>query len=60
MSEETGIETRLRPLQLNDLPFVTALESSSFPPNEAASLEKVIALFNCGLIVDHISPHYLS
>jgi hypothetical protein len=31
----------MRPLQLNDLPFAVALEESSFPPNEAATPEKV-------------------
>jgi hypothetical protein len=25
----------IRPLQLNDFPFVVALEEASFPPNEA-------------------------
>jgi hypothetical protein len=28
-------ELVIRPLQLNDLPFLVALEDSSFPPNEA-------------------------
>ena len=31
----------IRPLQVNDLPFAVALEESSFPPNEAATPEKV-------------------
>jgi glyoxylate utilization-related uncharacterized protein len=31
----------IRPLQYNDLPFLVALEQASFPPNEAATLEKV-------------------
>lgn len=31
----------IRPLQLNDLPFLVALEDASFPPNET-TLEKVI------------------
>jgi len=30
-----------RPLQTNDIPFVVALEQASFPPNEAATPEKV-------------------
>ena len=34
-------ELVIRPLQLNDLPFAVALEESSFPPNEAATPEKV-------------------
>ena len=45
----------VRPLQLNDLPFAIALEQSSFPPNEAATPEKVV-LDREGLIVDRI-PH---
>jgi hypothetical protein len=34
----------LRPLQLNDIPFVIALEQSSFPLNEAATPEKVASI----------------
>jgi hypothetical protein len=41
----------IRPLQLNDLPFAVALEESSFPPNEAATPEKVQPPAN-QLIVD--------
>ena len=38
---DTESQYHLRPLQLNDLPFIIALEQSSFPPNEAASAETV-------------------
>jgi GNAT superfamily N-acetyltransferase len=31
----------IRPLRLNDLPFLIALEQASFPANEAATPEKV-------------------
>ena len=31
----------VRPLQTNDIPFVVAFEQASFPPNEAATPEKV-------------------
>jgi hypothetical protein len=37
--DERGILGRA--LQLNDIPFVVALEQASFPPNEAATPEKV-------------------
>jgi len=30
-----------RPLQINDIPFVVALEQAAFPPNEAARPENV-------------------
>jgi hypothetical protein len=36
----------IRPLQLNDIPFCVALEQASFPPNEAATLEKVRLLIS--------------
>jgi len=39
--EEQEAHILMRPLQLNDLPFLIALEQSSFPPNEAATSEKV-------------------
>src|SRR5262245_54425739 len=42
------MQLNIRPLQIHDLPFCTALEQASFPPNEAASLEQVnIALAPC-------------
>jgi hypothetical protein len=42
MSGEDGEnEFAIRPLQPSDLPFAAALEESSFPPNEAATPEKV-------------------
>jgi hypothetical protein len=52
MNDEQEPQFLLRPLQLNDLPFIVALEQSSFPPNEAATPEKVIPLFRAMLIVD--------
>jgi hypothetical protein len=39
--DDEAINVLIRPLQLNDLPFMIALEQSSFPPNEAATPEKV-------------------
>jgi hypothetical protein len=39
--EDEETQFLLRSLQLNDLPFVVALEEASFPPNEAATPEKV-------------------
>ena len=53
MTEIDGEEFNIRPLQYNDLPFCTALEESSFPPNEAASLETV--RFVCDVDVDRVS-----
>ena len=44
MDDEEEPQVLLRPLQLNDLPFVIALEQSSFPLNEAATPEKVAPL----------------
>ena len=41
MDEEEERQFVIRPLQLNDLPFLVALEQASFPPNEAATPEKV-------------------
>lgn len=40
---EAGDERQIaaRPLQVNDIPFVVALEQASFPRNEAATPEKV-------------------
>jgi hypothetical protein len=43
-NEETG-QLVMRPLQLEDLPNLVALEASSFPPNEAATPEKVSISF---------------
>jgi hypothetical protein len=42
--EEQETHILMRPLQQNDLPFLIALEQSSFPPNEAATPEKVESL----------------
>jgi hypothetical protein len=39
--DDEDVNVLIRPLQLNDLPFMIALEQSSFPPNEAATPEKV-------------------
>ena len=39
--DEEDISVLIRPLRLSDLPFMIALEQSSFPPNEAATPEKV-------------------
>ena len=44
MDEEDDFRVLIRSLQLNDLPFLIALEQSSFPPNEAATPEKVLPL----------------
>jgi hypothetical protein len=43
--DERGIVGRA--LQLNDIPFVVALEQASFPPNEAATPEKVESPETC-------------
>jgi hypothetical protein len=40
-SKEEGEQYVFRPLKISDIPFLVALEQSSFPRNEAASLEKV-------------------
>jgi len=40
--EEQESKFLIRPLRMIDLPFLVALEQSSFPPNEAATPEKVI------------------
>jgi hypothetical protein len=37
----------IRPLQSNDLPFLVALEETSFSPNEAATPEKVFLSAAC-------------
>ena len=52
MDDEQEPQFLLRPLQLNDLPFIVALEQSSFPPNEAATPEKVAPFSGATLIVD--------
>lgn len=39
-TDEDEPQFTIRPLRLNDLPFCIALEEASFPPNEAATLEK--------------------
>ena len=39
MVDEEEQQFVIRPLQLNDLPFLVALEDASFPPNET-TLEK--------------------
>jgi hypothetical protein len=40
VGEEEEQRFVIRPLQLNDLPFLVALEDASFPPNETTP-EKV-------------------
>lgn len=41
MDEDEEPRLLIRSLQFNDLPFLVALEQASFPPNEAATPEKV-------------------
>ena len=57
--EEQASRFLIRALQLNDLPFLVALEQSSFPPNEAATPEKVEPPQNM-LIVAYLSCSNLS
>ena len=40
MVDKEEMQFVIRPLQLNDLPFLVVLEDASFPPNET-TLEKV-------------------
>jgi hypothetical protein len=48
----------IRQLNGSDLPFLVALEESSFPPNEAATPEKVIC--EGQVIGDHVSAQDVS
>lgn len=50
----------IRPLQFNDLPFLVALEQASFPPNEAATPEKVQASVELRFMIDYLSSPYVS
>jgi hypothetical protein len=51
-----------RPLQVIDIPFVVALKEASFPPNEAATLEKVgnAKRGNCELTAAYVPNSNLS
>lgn len=56
LNDDDELQFNVRPLQLNDLPFCIALEEASFPPNEAATLEKVNSLLRVFVTVDRV-PH---